>query len=135
MYSQNLRVTGLPCRFKNSNFVQAFAMFATSANDDMLLCDRFRLVRFGTFLPRLFASIDSRIFPEQFRQLNRNSRGKFSNRDNRLSVKSIVSKASRVPPKCSIAGIANPRKTNSRSPSGFVLCSDEFSNSAESLMV
>ena len=111
-------------------------MFDTSANDATLLYDRFKLVIFGIFFPMLAVSNDSRTFPEQFKQLNRNRRGKFSNLCKRLSVKSIVSNASLVVAKCSIAGMANPRSTNSLSPNGFVRCSaNEFINSAESLMI
>ena len=47
----------------------------------------------------------------------------------------MISKASRVTPKCSMAGIARPRKTISRSPNGFVLCSEDPKSSADNLMM
>eukprot|EP00980_Cylindrotheca_fusiformis_P001753 scaffold405_cov132-Cylindrotheca_fusiformis.AAC.5 len=47
----------------------------------------------------------------------------------------MASTASLVTPKCSIAGIARPRKTISLSPRGFVLCSADSRSSADNLIV
>lgn len=73
--------------------------------------------------------------PDNIKPDRRCSRGKFSNRDMRLSVKSIISKASRVAAKCSMAGMAKPRKTISRSPSGLGRCSAKPSSSADILII
>lgn len=130
-----LRCTGLPFRFKNSNLVQALAKFDTSNSDDILLLDMSRFCNDGVFFIMLLVSTVSMTLPDRVRLLRRNSRGKFSRRLNRLSVKSIASKASRVTAKCSIMGMARPRKTTSRSPNGFVRCSQDPISSADNLIM
>ena len=88
----------------------------------------------GTFLCRLVASKDSMRLEEAKMEDNRPNLGKLSNRDNRFSDKSILSKESNVAPKCSMAGMANPRRIISRSPNGLVRCSQEPINSADNLI-
>ena len=85
-------------------------------------------------MERLLGSSDVIAFPTRFKLLNRGNRGKFSNRVNRLSLKSIVSKASLVTAKCSMAGMASPRNTSSRSPSGLGRCSAWLNISADNLI-
>eukprot|EP00979_Chaetoceros_neogracilis_P001718 scaffold305_cov267-Chaetoceros_neogracile.AAC.35 len=74
-------------------------------------------------------------FPDRNKLLSLKRRGKFSTRVMRLSAKSMASKWSRVAPRCSIAGIARPRRIISRSPRALERCSDWEMISAESLIV
>jgi len=80
------------------------------------------------------ASTVSMTLPESMRCTRRCILGKFSSLDMRLSVKSIVSKASLVAAKFSIDGMAKPRKMSSLSPNGFVRCSANPIRSADILM-
>lgn len=131
----NVLVTEFPWRLKNSNFGQAFPNAATWYKDDIRLLDRSTNFKFGTFLEMLESSIDSMRLPDNLRLDNRSNLGKLSRCVNRLSVKSMASWASLVTAKCSIAGMAKPRSTISRSPNGFVRCSAEPKSSADNLMI
>ena len=130
----NSLVTGLPVNVKNSSLAQASARFPISCRPLIRLSVKTKFVIFGMLLFKFFRSMLSIEFPDKSKLLSRNSRGKFSRREIRLSVKSIVSKRSRVAPKCSIAGIASPLRTISRSPREFERCSDWEMMSAESLI-
>ena len=90
---------------------------------------------FGMFVLTFLTSILSTKFPANMIEDILSSLGKFSSLESLLSVKSMVSKAFIVAPKCSIVGMPNPRRTNSLSPNGLGRCSTEFSSSADNLMM
>jgi hypothetical protein len=129
-----LLVTGFPNSVKNSSFGQALPTLATSCKAVIRLCDSVRDVIWGIFFFILAGSRLSMRFPEHIRLVSRFSRGKFSSRTNRLSLKSMASNWSRVTAKCSIAGTASPLRTSSRSPKGLGRCSARPSISADNLI-
>ena len=134
-----LRVTGLPVRSKNVKDLQALPSVLISASDDILLCERVMDFRLGTFCCKFRASKLSIRFPEANRFDKRCHRLKLSKRTNKLLDRSRQSNASPQLASSaavfSMAGIARPESTNSRSPRQFVRCSARFSKSTVSLIL
>ena len=133
--NMDLRVTGFPSNVKYCKFEHALEMLDISWSPAIRFPVNTKLVRFGTFLAILFASMDSIILPDKNRLLRRTNLGKLSSRTIILSARSTASYRSRVVAKCSIAGIARPLNSISLSPSALERCSADDIISAESLMV
>lgn len=85
-------------------------------------------------MAKFLASTPVTTLPPSSSDDNLLSLGKFSTLVRRLSEKSMVSKASRVTARCSMAGMPRPRRTISRSPSAFGRCSASDNTSADNLM-